>query len=65
MGLFGKIFNTEPDPKEIKAFSRGRQSSGKAAEAHAKAARDRAATKRAPGRTLADQSAAWKKGQRK
>ena len=38
MGIFGNIFNTSPDPQEVKDFGRGRRTSAKAAEAHAQAA---------------------------
>lgn len=40
------IWRREPNKQEVKAFGRGARTSGKAAEAHAKAARDKAATRR-------------------
>lgn len=41
------LFRREPTAKEVKAFRRGRTSSAAAAEAYAKQARDRAATRAA------------------
>ena len=41
------LFSSKPDPKEVRAFGRGKQTSAKAAEEYAKRARDREGKARA------------------
>ena len=41
------LFRSKPDPKEVRAFGRGKRTSGKAAEAYAQQKRDAAATRKA------------------
>jgi hypothetical protein len=59
MGIFAKIFNTEPvHPAEVKAFGRTGRGSGRAAEAWAKQGGN-------SRKTIAQQQKEWRAEQKK